>query len=76
MPQAKREYQELLDFAREKHGVESLEAWDIGYYGELLKQDKYAVSAEMLRPYFPEHKVVSGLFETVKRLFGVTVTEP
>lgn len=40
-----------------------------------LKQEKYAISDEVLRPYFPADKVLSGLFETVNRLFGITVKE-
>ncbi|WP_375056402.1 oligopeptidase A [Zobellella sp. DQSA1] len=74
-PQGEAELAELTAFAREQHGVERLNAWDISYYAEKLKQHKYAISDEELRPYFPEHKVVHGLFETVKRLFGIKVKE-
>lgn len=69
------EFAELETFAREKHGIDKLEAWDMGYYAELLRQEKYAVSSEELRQYFPEETVVKGLFETVKRVFGLTVKE-
>ncbi|MDP5292883.1 oligopeptidase A [Oceanimonas sp. CHS3-5] len=74
-PQGKAELAELRDFARDQHGVTELNAWDLSYYGEKLKQHKYTISDEELRPYFPEHKVVHGLFETVKRLFGIKVVE-
>ncbi len=74
-PQGQAELAELAEFAREHHGVEQLNAWDVTYYGEKLKQHKYTISDEELRPYFPEHKVIHGLFETVKRLFGVKVVE-
>jgi oligopeptidase A len=74
-PQAETEVAELTAYAKEKHGIEKLEAWDYGYYGEKLKQEKYAISDELLRPYFPENKVLSGLFETVNRLFGIKVEE-
>ena len=74
-PQAEQEVAELRAFAKQEHGVESLKPWDYAYYGEKLKQAKYAISDEELRPYFPEHKVLSGLFETVNRLFGITVSE-
>ncbi|MCF2856852.1 oligopeptidase A [Pseudoalteromonas sp. SMS1] len=73
--QAQTELAELQAFAKEQHDVTQLEAWDYGYYGEKLKQAKYAISDELLRPYFPADKVLSGLFETVKRLFGISVTE-
>ncbi|NKC20007.1 oligopeptidase A [Pseudoalteromonas sp. S4498] len=74
-PQAEQEVAELRDFANKEHGVSELKPWDYAYYGEKLKQAKYAISDEALRPYFPEHKVLSGLFETVNRLFGIRVSE-
>ncbi|RUO76813.1 oligopeptidase A [Pseudidiomarina taiwanensis] len=75
LPQARADYQEVLEFAQRQCHVEELEAWDIAYYSEKLKQQKYAISDEALRPYFPEHKVVQGLFAVVERLFGLTITE-
>lgn len=74
-PQAEQEVAELRDFANKEHGVSELKPWDYAYYGEKLKQAKYAISDEALRPYFPEHKVLSGLFETANRLFGIRVSE-
>ncbi|MGC0121247.1 oligopeptidase A [Pseudoalteromonas piscicida] len=74
-PQAEQEVAELRDFANKEHGVTELKPWDYAYYGEKLKQAKYAISDEALRPYFPEHKVLAGLFETVNRLFGIHVSE-
>ena len=59
-PQAEQELAELQAYAKEKHGIEQLAAWDYGYYGEKLKQEKYAISDEVLRPYFPADKVLSG----------------
>ncbi|MCG7570020.1 oligopeptidase A [Pseudoalteromonas sp. CNC9-20] len=74
-PQAQKELEELCAYAKEKHDIEQLEAWDYAYYSEKLKQEKYAISDEQLRPYFPEDKVLSGLFKTVEQLFGVRVEE-
>lgn len=74
-PQGKTELAELKTFAEQEYGISELNAWDVSYYGEKLKQHKYTISDEELRPYFPANKVVQGLFETVKRLFGVKVTE-
>lgn len=74
-PQGKTELAELKAFAEQEYGISELNAWDVSYYGEKLKQHKYTISDEELRPYFPANKVVQGLFETVKRLFGVKVTE-
>ncbi|GDY27703.1 oligopeptidase A [Agarivorans sp. Toyoura001] len=74
-PQAERELAELNAFANEHYQVAELAAWDMAYYSEKLKQHTYAISDEQLRPFFPEDKVLSGLFEVVKRLFNVSVTE-
>lgn len=71
--QAKGELAELNVFANEFDGTTSLNAWDIAYYSEKLKQSQYAISDEALRPYFPEQKVVTGLFEVVQKLFGLTI---
>ncbi|MGF1680833.1 oligopeptidase A [Photobacterium minamisatsumaniensis] len=74
-PQGEREVQELRDYAQAEFGAESLEPWDFGFYAEKLKQHRYSISDEQLRPYFPEQKVVAGLFEVLKRVFGMVVTE-
>ncbi len=71
--QAREELEELRRFAREHHGVEELAAWDISYYSEKLRQHRYALSDEDLRPYFPEDRVIPGLFEVVKRLYGLEI---
>jgi len=73
--QAENELEELRTFAREQHGAEDLEAWDVAYYSEKLKQSQYEVSQEVLRPYFPVPRVLAGLFATVERLFGISVDE-
>lgn len=74
-PQAEQELAELTAYAKDKHGVTELAAWDYAYYAEKLKQEKYAISDEVLRPYFPANKVLNGLFTTVNRLFGINVKE-
>ncbi|GAA5315977.1 MAG: oligopeptidase A [Candidatus Pelagadaptatus aseana] len=74
-PIAQRELQELADFAQQQGFAGELQAWDIPYYSEKLKQQTYAISQEQLRPYFPVDRVVSGLFEIVNRLFGIQVVE-
>ncbi|WP_305813183.1 oligopeptidase A [Photobacterium leiognathi] len=72
-PQGEREVAELRDYARNEFGVETLEPWDFAYYSEKLKQHRYSISDEELRPYFPEKKVVAGLFEVLKRVFGLEI---
>ncbi|MBT1452208.1 oligopeptidase A [Glaciecola sp. XM2] len=74
-PQAQQDVEELRAFALQEYGVSTLEAWDYSYYSEKLKQQKYAVSDEQLRPYFPEDKVLSGLFEVVTRLYSLNIVE-
>lgn len=74
MPQAKAELDEVKAFAKEQ-GVDELQAWDVPYYSEQLKQQKYTISDEMLRPYFPEDTVLRGLFDVVHRLYGLSIVE-
>jgi len=74
-PEAEKELAELTEFARDEHGLEKLEPWDIGYYSEKLRQHKYAISQEDLKPYFPENRVIPGMFEVVKRLYGINIKE-
>lgn len=74
-PQGEREVEELRQFAHSEFGVSELELWDIAYYSEKQKQHLFQISDEELRPYFPESKVVSGLFEVLNRVFGMTVKE-
>jgi oligopeptidase A len=72
-PAAQRELEEVRSFAREHHDHDDLQAWDIPYYSEKLRQNKYAISQEELKPYFPEPRVVSGLFTIVERLYGLQI---
>ncbi|AJI95533.1 peptidase M3 family protein [Yersinia ruckeri] len=74
-PQAEEELAQLRAFAEEHFGVSELAAWDIPYYSEKQKQHLFSISDEQLRPYFPEQRVVEGLFEVVKRIYGITAKE-
>ena len=73
--QGQQDFDELKAFAKDEFNQTDLQAWDLAYYSEKLKQSRYSISDEELRPYFPEDKVVAGLFEVVHRLFGLTVKE-
>jgi oligopeptidase A len=73
--QARTEYEELCRFARDEHGADALEAWDIAYYSEKLKHARYEISQEMLRPYFPLPKVLEGMFTVAQRLFGIEIRQ-
>ena len=70
---AEAEYAELAAFAADDLGDDKLQAWDMAYYSEKLRQQRYAISAEMLKPWFPADKVLDGLFEIVRRLYGIEV---
>jgi oligopeptidase A len=52
-----------------------LQAWDFGYYSEKLRQARYRISQEDLRPYFPVNRVIQGLFDVVARLYGIQIKE-
>jgi oligopeptidase A len=71
--QAKQELADLTQFARENYAVDQLEAWDIGYYSEKLRQHRHAISQEELKPYFPETRVIPGMFAVVERLYGIRI---
>jgi oligopeptidase A len=64
-----RENRELREFA----GVD-LAPWDIAYFSEKQRQALYDFDEEELRPYFPAERVVSGMFEIVERLYGISVS--
>ena len=74
-PQAVNELDELRAFAKETGNLESVEAWDLTFYAEKLKQQRFNISQQELRPYFPLPRVLNGLFEITERLFGVKVEE-
>jgi len=75
LPLAKQELDELRAFAKQEHGMDDLEAWDVTYYSEKLQQHKYAISQEELKPYFPEDKILTGMFAVVERLYGFKISE-
>lgn len=73
-PLAERDIQELRDFAATQ-GCSDLQPWDMTYYSEKLRVEKYAISQEELRPYFPAERVISGMFEVVKRLYSIDIVQ-
>lgn len=73
-PGAEKELESLQDFAREKDGLEDLKPWDVSYYAEKLKQERFHFSSEDLRPYFPLENVLNGCFTHFSRLFGLSFT--
>ena len=74
-PIAEKEFVELQSFAKENTELRGVEAWDMTYFSEKLRQQRYAISQEEIKSYFPEDKVVSGLFAVVNRLYGLNIVE-
>jgi oligopeptidase A len=71
-PYAERDMQELTAYAN-KLGIEDMQAWDVGYVSEKLREEKYAFSDQEVKQYFPESKVLAGLFKVTETIFGVQV---
>ncbi|PKM25842.1 MAG: oligopeptidase A [Gammaproteobacteria bacterium HGW-Gammaproteobacteria-13] len=73
-PFAEQDLRELQAFAAEQ-GCNDLQSWDVGYYSEKLREQRYSISQEILRAYFPIDKVLSGLFAIVEKLYGIQIEE-
>lgn len=69
----KTELQELTEFAQQNGHSGSLAHWDIAFWAERLREQRYAFTDEELRPYFSLERVLDGLFQLCERLFGITV---
>ncbi len=72
-PVAEQELSELREFAASQFGKKTLEAWDIAYYSEKLRQAKHDISQEELRAYFPVSTVLGGMFQVVGELYGIHI---
>jgi oligopeptidase A len=75
LSQARKDLSELRQFAKEEHGMADLDAWDIGYYSEKMRQFHYQLSQEEVKGYFPITQVLPGLFSVVEKLYGLQITE-
>lgn len=72
---AQEELKELKQFANDELGIDDVQPWDITFASEKLRQHRYAISQEDLKPYFQEARVVSGMFEVVNKLYGLDIRE-
>ncbi len=72
-PFAENDLAELRSFAKAELGLDQLEAWDITYASEKLREKRYAFSEQEVKQYFPEHKVIDGLFRLIQNMFGVDI---
>ncbi|WP_137973871.1 oligopeptidase A [Pseudomonas sp. F(2018)] len=73
-PFAAQDLEELKAFAAEQ-GVQDLASWDVGYFSEKLRQQRYSISQEEVRAWFPIDKVLTGLFAIVQKLYGIEINE-
>ncbi|MEZ5477395.1 MAG: M3 family metallopeptidase [Thiolinea sp.] len=72
-PFAEQEYQEAAEFARTELGLTAMQAWDVSYVSEKMRQARFDFSEEELKPYFPVDQVIAGLFDLVGRLYQVRI---
>ena len=72
--QGLKEVEDLRQYAKSQ-GLDELQPWDMAFYSEKLRQEKYSYSEEELRPYFPENVVIKGMFECAHRLYGISLKE-
>ena len=73
---AVKELEELKQFAASKNAPEAndFKRWDMSFWSERLREEKFSFTVEELRPYFPLPQVLDGLFSLVKRIFGINIT--
>ena len=71
-PFGKKEVEELSAYARERDGLDKLQKWDFGYYSEKLKQERFNIDDDKLKPYFQLEEVVLGAFKVAELLYGIT----
>ncbi|GER57914.1 peptidase M3 [Patiriisocius marinus] len=70
-PAAQKEFDELEAFAKELDGIDQLQKWDSAFYAEKLKQQKFSLDDEKLKPYFKLENVINGVFTVANKLFGL-----
>lgn len=77
IPFFEKENQELEEFKAEKTAlaVDMLEPWEVGFWSEKLKKERYDFDDEDLRPYFPIQSVLQGMFELATKIFGLSIEE-
>jgi len=73
-PYAKLDLEELCRFTSDHLRLNKLESWDLAYVSEKLRIERYAFSDKEVKQYFPETKVLSGMFKLVENLYSITIT--
>lgn len=72
---ARKDLSELRQFAKDHYNIGQLQAWDIGYFSEKMRQHFYQLSQEEVKTYFPSTRVIPGLFSVVEKLYGLKIIE-
>jgi len=72
---ARKDLAELRDFAKKHYGIKDLQAWDMAYFSEKMRQHFYQLSQEEVKTYFPITRVLPGLFAIVEKLYGLQISE-
>jgi peptidyl-dipeptidase Dcp len=74
-PAADKEFAELTAFAKKTDNIDQLEKWDASYYSEKLKQERFSLDNELLKPYFQLENVLDGAYQVANKLYGLVFTE-
>ncbi len=76
-PAFARECRELEAYKAQQTGAAPgrLAPWELMFWSERLRRERYAFDEEALRPYFPMDRVIAGLFEVARRVFGLRIVE-
>ncbi|WP_421753939.1 M3 family metallopeptidase [Croceimicrobium sp.] len=75
LPAAQSELRELEAYAKQKDGIDKLERWDLNYYQEKLKQERFEIDDNKLKPYFEINRVIEGAFAVANKLYGIRFEE-
>ena len=72
-----RECRELEEYKSLSSGanVSPLSPWELAFWAEKLRRERYDFDEELLRPYFPMNRVIAGLYELAQRVFGLRIVE-
>lgn len=74
-PKAQKEIAELETYGQKLGLIDTLKPWDYSYLAEKQKQELFSIDKQAVRAYFPADKVLGGMFEVAKRIFGVDIKE-
>jgi oligopeptidase A len=73
-PFAQKDFTDLINESK-KYGIENIEAWDISFLSEKLKKQRFNISDQEIKKYFPQSKVLNGLFSLIEQLYGLKIIQ-